>query len=54
MVIGLCPTCGTELDHEELVIGSHGVAAFCCACSVYVNVKMSDKRIAELLERVRD
>jgi hypothetical protein len=32
---GVCPKCGTDLDHEEMLVGPGYVEAFCCSCSRY-------------------
>lgn len=33
---GICPTCGTDLDHDEMRWGDGWFEAFCCMCSKYV------------------
>ena len=33
--MGPCPECGTELDHEELLVQDEYVSGFCCVCSKY-------------------
>lgn len=48
-MIGLCPTCGTELDGEELYVGLDYIKVFCCVCSKYVQLRASKALIGGLI-----
>ncbi len=37
---GVCPKCGTDLDHEEIIVGTGWFEAFCCLCSRYVRKRI--------------
>lgn len=40
IVVGICPTCGTQLDTEELVVATHWFEAWCVTCNRYVRKRI--------------